>query len=133
MAAGIEAIFILLGRSDLSKRQDPILFEKMEEMMSYFNKVLGQVVNTRKLEVGVPSAFVAMIRQLLKPFHSERKSFTVKEMEKLTGKITFIASSAPWVKFLLSHVYISIAAAVDDNEAHLVTTNKQFWQLLNDA
>jgi hypothetical protein len=43
VAAGIEAIFILLGRSDLIKRQDPISFEKMEEMMvSYFNKVLGR-------------------------------------------------------------------------------------------
>ena len=63
VAAGIEAIFILLGRSDLSKRQDPISFEKMEEMMvSYFNKVLGQIVNPRKLEVGVPPAFVATTR-----------------------------------------------------------------------
>ena len=105
MAAGIEAIFILLGRSDLSKRQDPILFKKMEEMVvSYFNKVLEQIVNTHKLEVGVPPAFVAMTLQLLKPFHSELKSFTVKEMEKLTGKITFITSLAPWVKFLLSQV-----------------------------
>ena len=52
VAAGIEAIFILLGRSDLSKRQDPISFEKMEEMMvSYFIKVLGQIVNIQKLEV----------------------------------------------------------------------------------
>ena len=30
VAAGIEAIFILLGCSDLSKRQDPISFDKME-------------------------------------------------------------------------------------------------------
>ena len=29
VAAGIEAIFILLGRSDLAKRQDPISFDKM--------------------------------------------------------------------------------------------------------
>ena len=89
-------------------------------MVSYFNKVLGQIINTRKLEVGVPPAFVATMRQLLKPFHSKCKTFTVKEMEKLTGKITFIASTAPWVKFLLSQVYISIAAAVGDNRAHLV-------------
>ena len=134
VAAGIEAIFILLGSSDLSKRQDPVSFEKMEEMMvSYFNKVLGQIVNTRKLEVGVPPAFVAATRQLLKPFHSERKFFTVNEMEKLTGKITFIASTAPWVKFLLSQVYISIAAAVGDNEAYLARSNKEFRQLLKDA
>ena len=72
------------------------MFEKMKEMMvSHFNKMLGQIVNTRKLEVGVPPAFVAATCQLLKPFHSERKSFTINETEKLTGKITFIASLVP--------------------------------------
>ena len=49
------------------------------------------------------------------------------------GEITFIVSSAPWVKFLLSQVYISIAAGDCDNEANLVCTNKQFCQLLKDA
>ena len=82
VAAGIEAIFILLVCSELSKQQDLNLFKKMEDMMvSYFNKVLGQIVNTRKLEVRVPPTIAVVMRQLLKPFHSKRKSFTVKEME----------------------------------------------------
>ena len=47
IACGIEAIFILLGQSDLAKRQDPISFAKMIEMMiSYLNKILGQLINT---------------------------------------------------------------------------------------
>ena len=47
IAAGIEAMFILLGRLDLSERQVPISFDKMCGMMvSYFNKTLGQVINT---------------------------------------------------------------------------------------
>lgn len=33
VAASIEAIFVLLGESDLLARQDPISFDKMEDMM----------------------------------------------------------------------------------------------------
>jgi len=134
IAAGIEAIFILLGQSDLSKRQDPVSFDKMEEMMvSFLNKMLGQILDTRRLDVGVPPAFVADTLRLLKPFHRKRKTFTVKEMEIITGKIVFIASTAPWLKFLLAQVYISIAVAIDDNTAHLARTNRQFRQFLKEA
>ena len=38
VAASIEAIFVLLGESDLLARQDPISFEKIEDMMvPYYN------------------------------------------------------------------------------------------------
>ena len=76
-------------------------------MVSYLNKILGQILDTQKLEVGVSPAFVTETLRLFKSFYDKRKSFTVKEMEKLMGEITFIVSSAPWVKFLLSQVYIS--------------------------
>ena len=63
LSAGIEAIFILLGRSELSKQQNSISYEKMEDMMvPYFNKALSQIVNTQKLEVGVPPASVVATR-----------------------------------------------------------------------
>lgn len=134
VAAGIEAIFILLGVSDLAKRQDPISFEKMEEMLvSYMNKMLGQIIHTRRLDVGVPREYIAKTLKLLKPFHRSRKSFTVKEMERITGMLIFIASTAPWLKFLLSHVYTSIASAIGSNKAHLKLTNKQFRLLLKEA
>ena len=134
IAAGIEAIFILLGHSDLSKRQDPISFDKMEEMMvSHMNKILGQVIDTRLLDVGVPPAYIEKTLNLLRPFHYERKSFQVKEMERITGMLVYIAGSAPWLKFLLSHVYVSVAAALGDNTAYLIKSSKQFRQLLKDA
>ena len=53
---GIEAISVLLGQSDLAKRQDPISFDKMEEMVvSYLNKILGQIIDTRRMDIGVPN------------------------------------------------------------------------------
>ena len=134
IACGIEAIFILLGQSDLKKRQDPISFAKMVEMMiSHLNKILGQLINTRIMEVQVPPTYITLTLRKLKPFHQGRKSFTVKEMETTTGMLVFISSTAPWLKFLMSHIYVSIAAAIGSNTAHLRRTNKQFRQLLKDA
>jgi len=134
IACGIEAIFILLGQSDLKKRQDPISFAKMVEMMiSHLNKILGQLINTRIMEVQVPPTYITLTLRKLKPFHQGRKSFTVKEMETTTGMLVFISSTALWLKFLMSHIYVSIAAAIGSNTAHLRRTNKQFRQLLKDA
>ena len=45
----------------------------------------------------------------------------------------FHCQLGPWIKFLLSQVYISIAAGIGDNEAHLMCTNKELCQLLKDA
>ena len=134
IAAGIEAIFILLGHSDLSKRQDPVSFDKMEAMLvSYLNKILGKLIHTRRLDVGVPQVYVDKTLRLLRPFHHKRKSFTVKEMERITGMLVFIASTAPWMKFLLSQCYASVTAAIGHNTAHLNRTDKQFREFLREA
>ncbi|KAL7522912.1 hypothetical protein ACHAWF_000309, partial [Thalassiosira exigua] len=134
IAASIEAIFILLGCSDLSKRQDPISFDKLVSMMIlHINKILGQIIDTRSMDVGVPDAYHARTINLLQPFHSERKSFTVIELERITGMLIFIASSAPWLKFCLSHVHASVKAALYANTQHLVRTNKQFRAFLKDV
>ena len=90
----------------------------MEEMMvSHMNKIKGQVIDTRLLDIGVLPAYIEKTLNLLRPFHYERKSFRVKEMERITGMLVYIAGSAPWLKFLLSHVYVSVAAALGDNTA----------------
>ena len=134
VAAGIEAIFILLGRSDLTKRQDPVSFDKMEDMMvSHLNKVLGQIIDTRLLDVGVPRSYIGDYLRLLKPFHSQQKTFAVKEMEVLTGMLIHISSTTPWLKFLLAQVYVSVAAAIGDNKTHLSRTNRQFRIFLRES
>ena len=102
-------------------------------MISHLNKILGQLINTRLMEVQVPPTYITLTLRKLKAFHQGRKSFTVKEMETTTGMLVFISSTAPWLKFLMSHIYVSIAAAIGSNTAHLRRTNKQFRQLLKDA
>jgi hypothetical protein len=57
--AGIKAIFILLSESDLTRRQDPISWDKLLDMMvAPVNRVFGLTINTRLLTVGVPHDFL---------------------------------------------------------------------------
>jgi len=68
----------------------------MEAMLVlHLNKVLGKLIHTRRLDVGIPQAYVDKTIRLLQPFHHKQESFTVKEMETITGMIIFIASTAP--------------------------------------
>ena len=61
-AASIEAMFILLGPSDLLGRQDPISFDKFDEMpMDWQHRILGVDIHTRKLAVRTPVEYVAAI------------------------------------------------------------------------
>jgi hypothetical protein len=63
--ASIEAIFILLGPSALDRRQDPITFNKLEEMViGPINRILGHAIDTRRLTVDTPEDF--LITQLLR-------------------------------------------------------------------
>ena len=105
----------------------------VEMMISYLNKILGVLIDTRRLDVGVPPDYIKKMLALLRPFHQHRKSFTVKEMERITGMLVFIAGTAPWLKFLMPHVYTSVAVAIGDNTSHLRKTNKQFLQMLKEA
>jgi hypothetical protein len=134
VAAGIEAIFILLGRSDLAKRQDPVAWDKMvDQMVSHLSTILGHVVNTRLMEVSIPQAYIARTLAALTPFHRGRKAFKLKEMEQLTGMLVYIACTVPWLRFLLSQMFSSVAAAVGDNKSYLLKTSKAFRQMLKEA
>jgi hypothetical protein len=135
IASGIEAIFMLLGESDLLKRQDPISWEKLEEMIIHFkNKILGLLINTRKMTVEPPPEYVAAVVKLLSnTWHPGRVTFYLKEIETLAGQLQHIANTAKWLKHLMSHVYTSVAAALKGNKAFLVITNKHFREQLKIA
>ncbi len=128
VAAGIESIFILLGDSDTSVRQDPIAWDKLYEMIiHYINKVLGFIVNTRKMTIETPSDFIRNVSKLMTTtWGKHRKSFTIKEAETLTGLLGHISNTAPWLKHLMSHLYTSISAALGSNTSYLICTNKSF-------
>ena len=65
-ATGTEALFILLGESDLAIRQDPIAWDKLFEMIiDYQKKVLGFIIDTRKMTIETPADFLEKVNKLL--------------------------------------------------------------------
>ena len=132
VAASIEAIFILLGHSDLECRQDPISFDKMEEMViSHANKILGQIINTRAMEVETPKEFISDTIDFIKSkWHPKRKTFHLSEAEIIAGRLGYIAETSPWLKYLVSHLYSSIAHALNKNRQILLSTSAEFRAML---
>ena len=135
IAASIEAIFILLGESNLDLCQDPISFEKMEEMMIAFaNLVLGRIINTRTMTVQTPLEYIgATVTILKRHWHNKRRKFRIPELETLTGRLGHIGDTAPWLRFMMSHVYTSVASALRASHAHLCTSRQDFRRLLKMA
>ena len=132
IAASIEAIFILLGDSNTELRQDPISWDKLYELLvAPVNTILGLILNLRKLTAGTPRDFVSATISLLQTtWGPHRRSFKVKEAEELTGKLNHIAFSAPWLRFLLGNIYVSLAAALRLNNSHLIRTSQRFRDAL---
>ena len=135
IAAGIEAIFILLGESDLTRRQDPIAWDKLLDMMiAPVNRILGLSINTRSLTVSVPPDFITEVITILRTtWGQHRRTFVASEAEVLTGKLNHIGFGAPWLKFLLGHIYSSLAHALRCNKAHLIRTSHSFRHALKAA
>ena len=132
IASSIEAIFLLLGHSDIAHRQDPISWDKLHELLvAPVNRILGLTLNLRKLTVGTPSDFISStISSLRTTWGPHRKSFKAQEAEELTGKLNHIAFSAPWLKFLLGNIYVSLAKALRLNNSHLIRSSQRFRDAL---
>jgi len=129
IASGIEAVFMILGESDLSKRQDPISWDKLLEMMIHFkNIILGHLIDTRQMTVQTPPEYISKVVLLLETswMKGKRFSFEIKQAENLTGQLGHISNTTLWLKHLLSHLYTSIAAALKSNKSYLICTNSQF-------
>ena len=128
VAAGIEAIFILLGESDLTQRQDPIAWDKLLDMMiAPVNRILGLTINTCLLTISVSPDFITDVITILQTtWGQHRRTFVASEAEVLTGKLNHIGFGAPWLKFLLGHIYSSLAHALRWNKAHLIRTSHSF-------
>ncbi|KAL7539229.1 hypothetical protein ACHAWF_006339, partial [Thalassiosira exigua] len=130
IAVSIEAIFILLGDSDLIFRQDPVSFDKLEEMMvNYMN--LDCQHKDNDMTVQTPLDYIASTANTQeKHWQKKMNSCKLKEIETLAGCLGHIANTAPWLRFLMAHVYTSIARALKVSTSILITTNKGFRDMI---
>jgi hypothetical protein len=66
IAASVEAIFMLRGKSNTALCQDPISWDKLHELLvTPVNWILGLVLNLRRMTVGTPPDFVMSTINLL--------------------------------------------------------------------
>jgi hypothetical protein len=78
LAALIKAIFVVMGEPDTMIRLCPLAMDKWEELVvGPVQTMLGLVINTYQLRVGIPSNYVNKVLLLLNNiWHCGRKQFT---------------------------------------------------------
>ena len=77
--------------------------------MAPTNRILGLVLDLRKLTVSTPPEFIsATITLLGSTWGPHRRTFRVREAEELAGRLNHIAFGTPWLKYLLGNIYTSL-------------------------
>ena len=83
--------------------------------------------------VATPPDYVASTVLLLKKhWHNRRQRFLISDIEALVGQLGHISETTPWLRFLLSHVYSSVAYALKLSKAHLLCTRKEFRLMIKE-
>ncbi len=89
--------------------------------------VLGLSVDTNKMTVGITEEFREQVRTMLDTnWTSKCKFFQACNMQKLIGKIARLGKGAPWIFKLMSHIYTSLACALQNNKDLLEASLDKF-------
>ncbi len=134
LAALIRAIFVVMGEPDTMVRQCPLAsMDKWEELVIRpVQTMLGLVIDTYQLTVGIPSNYVNKVLLLLSnTWHCGKKQFTVSKAQKLTGKLGHLVQGVTWIFHLLSHLYASIVYALFKNKRFLLESLREFQDIVN--
>ncbi len=112
LAAVIEAIFTVCGTPDIAVWQCPLSLKKWHELITGPRQiVLGLVIDTNTMTVGITEEYIEQVQVLLDDWDSNRRFFKVNNMQKLVGKLARLGEGAPWIFKLMSHLYTSLAFA----------------------
>ena len=131
-ASSIEAIFITLGESDLTSRQDAVSFDKFEDTpVAWLNRLIGVDFDTRRLAVRTPVEYVAATIAILHDtWHRSRQAFIISEAESMTGRLGYVAETSPWLRFMISFFHVSIAKALGAERVYLIANSRDFRDML---
>ena len=133
LAATIEAIFTVCGEPQIQLRQCPLSLEKWLEMLISPNQiVLGLYINTNKMTIGITQEYCEQVKSMLNDnWTSKRRFFRASDMQKLIGKIARLGEGAPWIFKLMSHIYTSLAFALQNNKTLLKISSHKFKTLIS--
>ena len=127
LAAIIEAIFLVCGKPNIAVRQCPLSLEKWFELIVGMRQiVLGLIVDTNKMTVGMTDEYIQQCRNLLNLWDQDQRFFKVGNMHKLVGKLALLGKGAPWINKLMSHLYTSLAFALKSNAKLLEKSSSGF-------
>ncbi len=131
LAALIEAIFAIMGKPDTTVRLCLLAMDKwLELVVAPKQRMLGLIIDTNNLTVGIPPDYVAEVLDLISTtWHSHCCCFTIGEAQKLTGKLGHLMEGTHWVFCLLMHLYASIAYALVENKCLLVDMSPKFCNI----
>ena len=133
MVASAEALFLLLGHPDPTKRRSPLSMEKYyQAKCSFSKKQLGYQINTRRMEVTFPPDKMLKMQNVLHKWHAKRKTYTIRQAAELAGSLEFFASMATWIRFLTYSIKNSILLALRTN-TKIISSTKSMEQWLHDS
>jgi hypothetical protein len=105
LAAIIEAIFLVYGIQDITFCQCPLSLEKwLKLIVGPIQIVLGLVVDTNRMIVGMTDEYIQKCRDLLNLWDQYQRCFKVGDMQKLVGKLAQLGKGAPWIYKFMSHL-----------------------------
>ncbi len=109
LAAIIEAIFVVCGRPDVAVRQCPLSLKKWNKLTVRTRQiVLGLVVDTIKMTVGIMPEYLQQVRDLLSNWDSNKRLFKVGNMQKLVGKLARLGKGTPFLFLILCLISIHL-------------------------
>jgi len=135
LAAAIEAIFVIMGQPNLALRKCAVAMDKWLKLEVHAVQVLlGLLWNTRDMTVGTTPMFRSETCELLQSaWHEGREAFTVSEMEELVGKLGRIGQAYRPIYHLMPMMYASVAFGLRENDAFLMSTNKDYRKMIKRA
>ena len=133
LAAIVEAVFIVCGRSMIEVRQCPISIEKwLELVIGTIQTILGLTVDTNLMTVGITPQYRQQVFNLItEKWPDTRRIFKVKDIQMLVGKVARLGEGAPWIYKIMSHVYTSLAYALKQNELLLKECSPKFRDIVS--
>ena len=131
LAATIEAIFVVMGPPKTEVRQKPLAMDKWIELIVGPQQIMLDLdIRTRSLDVEITSKYLAQVQDLLDSEKSyERTTFKVDDMQRVVGKTVMLDEGTHWIYKIMTHLYFSLAFALKQNAALLMTSSPGFKEL----
>ncbi len=130
LAPIIKTIFVVCGQPNITVHQCLPLLEKWNKLIVGPKQIIvGLIVDTNKMTVGITDKYIQQIWDLLNLWDPNCRLFKVNDMQKLIGKLAQLGEGAPWVLKLMSHLYTSLAYALKYNTKLLKKGSSVFREL----